>query len=154
MTVRRRVTALAGSAVVLFAGISLATGTAATAGQLECSSPPMSTSVQVHLEEPGLWSYTYQVFWCVDEGEVVRIVPDVAHKEEDGSKCTWAGQVNWSETPSPSKSGAWEVLDESKFSCETATGGTQSFNPWGIIVIRPDGTSDVVSKGIGDRVID
>jgi hypothetical protein len=151
MMIRSMVTALLGCAGVLFAGISLATGTAADAEELGCSSP--STSVQVYLEDPGRWSYTYQVSWCVAEGRIVEIKPSVVPRVF-GSTCTWAGQANGSETPSPGNSGAWEVFDEGKFSCETATGGTQSFNPWGIIVIRPDGTSDVVRKGIGDRIID
>jgi hypothetical protein len=152
MTIRRTVTALASSAVVLFAGISLATGAAANAVELECSSPPF-TSVQVHLEEPGLWSYTYHVSWCVKEGKIVRIVPTVAHKE-DGSRCTWVGRAGESEAPTPDDNGAWDVLDMSKFSCKSAEGEAQSVTPWGIITVRPDGTSTVVRKGIGDRVID
>lgn len=140
MTIRRTVTALVGCGVVLFAGISPAT--AADAGEQTCS-----TSVPVRLAEPGLWSYTFQVSWCVQDG---RIVPNVEHQES--STCTWVGQADESETPAPGGSGAWEVFDMSKFLCETAAGGTQSVTPWGIITISPDGTSTVVRKGIGDEI--
>jgi hypothetical protein len=145
MTIRRTVTALVGCAVVLFGGISLA-GTAANAAEQTCS-----TSVPVHLEAPGLWSYTFQVSWCVKDGSIVRIVPIVSH-QEDRSRCTWVGQTDDSETPEEGDSGAWEVFDMSKFLCKTAEGGTYSVTPWGIITIRPDGTSTVVRKGIGDEI--
>jgi hypothetical protein len=146
MTIRRMVTALVGCVVVLFAGISLAAGTAANAGELTCS-----TSVPVQLDEPGLWSYTFQVSWCVQDGRIVRIVPNVEHQVHS-SACTWMGQSDESQTPAPGGSGAWEVFDMSKFLCETGEGGTQSVTPWGIITIHPDGTSTVMRKGIGDDI--
>lgn len=150
MAIRRAVMALLGSAVVLISGIT--TGTAANAKEMACS-PPMWTSAPVHLEEPGLWSYQFQVSWCVADGRIVEIVPSVAHKVYS-SACVWAGTADDSQTPVPDDNGAWEVFDMSKFSCKTAEGGTQSVNPWAIVIIRPDGTSRVLRKGIGDEVKD
>jgi hypothetical protein len=40
------------------------------------------------------------------------------------------------------------ALNMTAFSCKNADGKPDSVNPWGVIAIRPDGTSFVVDKGI------
>jgi hypothetical protein len=137
--------AVMGCAAVLAAGLS-----AGTAGAEEAR---CTTSAPVHLSDPGLWSYTYQVTWCVEEGKITSITPHVTH-DEDTSKCVWVGSVEESLTPVPDGSGAWYTFNMAEFSCKDAVGKQSSVNPWAVITIRLDGTSDVPRKGIGDVIVD
>lgn len=132
------------------AGISLTTGTATGATETTCSTPVL-TSAPVRLTDPGRWSYTYHVSWCVEGGRITDITQHIAH-EEDGSTCVWVANQEESKTPVADGSGAWDAFNMVELSCEDATGKPGSVNPWGVITVRPDGTSTVLRKGIGNVV--
>lgn len=151
MKINLRKPALAGCAVLLAAGISLTAGTA-NAEEIKCSTPVL-TSVPVQLADPGRWSYAYQVSWCVQDGQITEIVPHVTHAD-DGSKCAWVASMEESELPAEDGSGAWNAFNMGEFSCADGGGKPGTVNPWGIITVRPDGTSSVLRKGIGGTVID
>lgn len=147
MKIRSRATVI-GCAAILVAGMSAAT---ADAAEVKCATP--MTSTPVRLANPGSWSYTYQVSWCVQEGRITDITPHVTH-EENSEKCVWVGSAEESQTPAQDGSGAWNTFNMAEFSCKDAGGKPGSVNPWGVITIRPDGTSSVVRKGIGDVIVD
>jgi hypothetical protein len=139
-----------GAVVAFVAGMSLTTGTAAGAEEKKCSTPVL-TSVPVHLTDPGLWSYTYRVTWCVEEGTITDITHVVTH-EEYSSTCVWVANMEESDKDVPDGNGAREAFNMAELSCKNAAGTQGSVNPWGAILVRPDGTSDVLRKGIGDVI--
>lgn len=130
-----------GCAVVLFAGLPVTTAQAAEA---KCPTPLLTSEV-VRLAEPGKWSYTFQVSWCVQDGQITDITPHVTH-EADGTTCVWV--TNAEEYEKPVGGGAWEAFNMTEFSCKDANGRPASVNPWAVINIRPDGTSSVPREGI------
>jgi hypothetical protein len=146
-----RIKLAAVTAVTFLAGISLTTGTATAATETKCSAP-VFTSAPVHLSDPGRWSYTYQVTWCVEGGRITGITPHVTH-EVDGRTCAWVANVEEYERPVPDGSGAWDTFNMAELSCEDGGGTPGSVNPWGVITVRPDGTSTVLRKGVGDVIV-
>ncbi|MGW6930785.1 hypothetical protein ACWGE0_12025 [Lentzea sp. NPDC054927] len=146
----KRSAALTGCAVVLLAGTSLATGTTAGAEEVTCSTPTL-TSVPVRLADQGLWSYHYQVSWCVEEGLITNITHNVTH-EEDGSTCVWVANAEESHKRVLDGSGAWNAFNMAEFSCKNPDGQDGSVNPWGVITVWPNGASSVLRKGVGDVI--
>jgi hypothetical protein len=138
-----------GCAVVLFAGLPITT---AQAAEEKCETP-LLTSETVRLAEPGKWSYTYQVSWCVDEGRITFITPHVTH-EADGTTCVWVTNAEEYEKPVPNGAGAWETFNMSEFSCKNSAGRPASVTPWAKIIIQPNGASHIPEKGIGDRIVE
>lgn len=136
-----------GCAVVLFACLPIST---ARAAEVKCETP-LHNSKTVRLADAGRWSYTYQVSWCVKDGEIIDITPHVTH-EADGTTCVWVTNAEEYEKPVPSGNGAWETYNMTEFSCKDAVGTQSSVTPWGIITIRPDGSSSIQRKGVGDRI--
>ncbi len=149
MRFNHRMTAVAGCAALLAAG--LATGTAGAADETKCSTPVL-TSTSVQLANPGRWSYTYKVTWCVENGEITAITPHVTH-EADGSTCTWVTNAEEAQTPVRDGSGAWNAYNMAEFSCRNSDGTDGIANPWAIITVWPNGTSSVLRKGIGDVIV-
>lgn len=132
-----------GCAVVLFAGLPVTT---ARAAETTCPTPEHTSQV-LRLGEPGRWGYTYQISWCVQGGKITGITPHMTH-EEDGVTCVWVMNAEEYRRPVPDGSGAWENFNMVEFSCKDAVGKFASVNPWGVITVRPDGTSSIDAKGI------
>lgn len=136
-----------GCAAILAAGLS---GGTAQAGEPKCTTPMWS--VPVHLADPGgSWSYTYLVSWCADNGSVEDIKQHITHAA-DGTRCVWVRNEEEANTPEHDAAGTWVALNMTVFSCRNADGKPASVNPWARIAIRPDGSSFVVGKGIGDPI--
>jgi hypothetical protein len=134
-----------GCAVVLLAGLPVSTAQAAEA---TCPTPEKTSEV-VRLSDPGKWSYTYYVSWCVENGKVTSITPHVTH-EEDSTWCSWVGSAEEAMTPVADGSGAWNAFNMSAFSCKDSAGKPGSVTPWAVITVRPNGSSSVPHKGVGD----
>lgn len=145
-----RTMAVAGCAALLTAGLT--TGTAAAAEEIPCSTKVLR-STPVRLTDPGRWTFTYQVSWCVEQGKITAIAPHITH-EEDGSTCVWVASVEEAITPVLDGSGAWNAFHMAEFSCRNGDGTDGIANPWGTITVWPNGASKVLRKGIGDVIVE
>jgi hypothetical protein len=109
-----------------------------------CQTTPWSSEV-VHEFSAGEWGYLYRLIWCVEGAKIKWAVPDVVPVLPDASDCTWKGPLENSLKPVPNSEN-WLGFAMGWFSCPPA-GGTEGDYPWGIIHIRPDGTSSVQDHG-------
>lgn len=143
-----KINAKAALLAVFVAGVSLTTGTAASADEPVCATP-WNESVIADLTDPGRWTYTYQVFWCVKDGEIIHIKSRLTH-DEDGRTCVWV--TNAEEAHTRLDDGDWKSFNMGQLSCTGGDGKPGTVNPWSEIIIRPDGSSEVWRKGVGDVI--
>lgn len=141
--------AVAACAALIATGFT--TGAADAQTETECSNPVL-TSTAVQLASPGRWAYRYHVTWCVEKGEITAITPHITH-EQDGTTCVWVTNAEEAYTRVPDDSGAWVAFNMGEFRCKKGDGTDGSVNPWGKITVWPDGSSSVLSKGVGDVVV-
>lgn len=146
---QRTVAALGGAAMIA----GLLVPPAAAADGASCETP--ERSVAVRLASPGEWAYSYHVTWCVVGGVIdpVSITPHLAH-EANGTTCVWTASAEEAHRRVDDGRGAWQTFNMGEFTCKAGDGTDGSINPWGIIEILPDGTSSVVVKGVGDRIVE
>lgn len=140
MTTRRVVTSVV-VFLAFFAMSSAYAGTAAAEPELPpCQTSPSRSEV-VHEYEEGSWGYLYRLIWCVEGARITWAVADVVPVLPDSSECTWNGPLENSLRPAPNGDD-WIGFNMGSFSCP-APGGMDADFPWGILHIRPDGTSAV-----------
>jgi hypothetical protein len=132
------------------AGLSLTAGTAAAADEPVCETP-WKESVIADLTDPGRWTYTYQVFWCVKDGKIIHIKSSLTHGE-DGRTCVWVANAEEAHKPLDEETGDWMSFNMGQLSCKGGDGKPDTVNPWSEIIIRPDGSSEVFRKGVGDVI--
>jgi hypothetical protein len=144
MTVRSTITAIG-----VFLAFVLATSANAGTAAAEPNLPPCQTnpwrSEVVHEFDEGSWAYLYRVIWCVEQNRVTWAVSDIVPVLPDDSDCTWMGTKAESLAPDQN-SGDWLGFTMGWFSCP-GNGGTVDDYPWGIIDVRPDGTSHIQDHG-------
>ncbi|OXM51935.1 hypothetical protein [Amycolatopsis alba] len=132
---------LAGS-VVLCAGLTFAATEEASAAR------PCSTGVKtirpVVLEDPGKWTYTYNLSWCADGGTVVWADPSVTPRVHTPA-CRWVGRMEESLRKPIVENGTWTATDTSEFSCGDKDGKEHGVNPWVIVNFFPAGEYKVKS---------
>ena len=139
MNIKRIVTTI--FVLALIVGMAITPGTAAAEPELpQCQTNPLRSAV-VQESSEGSWGYLYRVIWCVENARITWAVPDVVPILPDDSDCVWKGQVDNSLEPMPNSTG-WLGFNMGWFSCPAAGGMTNDF-PWGIIHVRPDGTSAI-----------
>jgi hypothetical protein len=144
MTVKRIVTAIA-VFLAFIAMTSANVGAAAAEPDLPpCQTNPWRSEVVQEFSE-GSWGYLYRLIWCVEDTQITWVVADVVPVLPDDSDCTWNGPLENSLGPVPN-SDNWLGFTMGWFSCPTADGTNNDF-PWGIIHVRPDGTSDIQDQG-------
>lgn len=140
MTIKRMVTTI-GVFLAFILVTSANAGAAAAEPELpSCQTIPWRSAVVQQFSE-GSWGYLYRVIWCVEGTQITWAVPDVVPILPDDSDCTWKGPLANSLGP-VAGSGNWLGFNMGWFSCSTADGTNNDF-PWGIIHVRPDGTSDI-----------
>ncbi|MFC3451411.1 hypothetical protein [Amycolatopsis speibonae] len=132
---------LAGS-VVLWAGLTFAATDEASAAR-DCASG-VRTIKPVVLEEPGKWTYTYNLSWCADGGAVVWVVPAVTARVHSAA-CRWIGRIEESVRPTKDERGRWTAFDMSEFSCTDNAGKEHGVNPWVVVTFEPAGAYDTTS---------
>ncbi|AUI61805.1 hypothetical protein [Amycolatopsis sp. BJA-103] len=128
---------LAGS-VVLCAGLTfVATGEADAARQ--CASG-VKIIKPVVLEDPGRWTYTFDLSWCADGGTIVWAEPSVAARVHSPA-CRWVGRIEESLGKTPDGP-VWKAFDMSEFSCQDGKGKENGVNPWVVVTFDPSGGYD------------
>jgi hypothetical protein len=146
MNMRRIATILAGF-LSFVAVTSETTGTASAEPDLPpCQTTPWRSEV-VHQFSTGKWGYLYRLVWCVEQTKIKWAVPDVVPVLPDASDCTWKSPLANSLERVPD-SDNWLGFNMGWFSCPV-DGGTDGDYPWGIIIIRPDGTSAIQDQRTG-----
>lgn len=144
MTIKRMVTTI-GVFLAFIVVTSANAGTAAAEPELPpCQTNPWRSAVVQEYSE-GSWGYLYRVIWCVEGNRITWAVPDVVPILPDDSDCTWKGPLENSLGPA-SNSDNWLGFNMGWFSCPTGGAMNNDF-PWGIIHVRPDGTSDIQDQG-------
>lgn len=142
-----RVNSVVATIVVFLAMISAGAGTAAAEPELgPCQTAPWRSKV-VHQWETGSWGYLYRLIWCVEETEITWVVPEVVPILPDDSDCVWVGTARNSLEQVPN-SDDWSGLVMGWFSCPTVPDDTADDYPWGRIIIRTDGSSEIVAEGV------
>lgn len=135
---------IATTAVVFLACVvvsSTTAGGAAAEPELPpCQSNPFRSEV-VHEYKDGSWGYLYRLIWCVEGAQITWAVADVVPVLPDTSNCTWQGPLEDSLRPAPNGDD-WIGFNMGSFTCPTS-GGMDADFPWGILHIRPDGTSAI-----------
>ena len=127
------------------AATAVNTGTATAEPDLPaCQTVPWRSEVAQQFSA-GRWGYLYRLIWCVEQGKITWAVPEVVPVLPDASDCTWQGPLEDSLKQEPN-SDNWLGFDMGLFVCP-AGGGTDGDYPWGIIHIRPDGTSSIQDQG-------
>ncbi|ANN15051.1 hypothetical protein SD37_04820 [Amycolatopsis orientalis] len=129
---------LAGSAV-LCAGLTFVAAGEASAAIPDCASG-VKTIKPVVLEDPGRWTYTFDLSWCADAGTIVWAQPSVTPLVLDPA-CRWVGRVEESLGREPGGA-AWRAFDMSEFSCLDGAGKEHGVNPWVIVTFDPAGGYD------------
>ncbi|MBB5853069.1 hypothetical protein ACFQ05_07210 [Amycolatopsis umgeniensis] len=125
---------LAGS-VILCAGLTfVATGEANAAR--ECASGAKVIKPVV-LEDPGKWTYTFDLSWCANGGTIVWAEPSVTARVHS-SACRWVGRIEESLGGKPNSS-VWQAYDMSEFSCLDSKGKEHGVNPWVVVTFDPAG---------------
>ena len=142
MIIKRIVTIIA----VLLAVVTSATvGTAAAEPELPpCQANPQRSDVVLEFSE-GEWAYLYRLIWCVEENRITWAVPDVVPVLPDSSDCSWMGMFEESLEPTPGGE-SWLGFAMGRFSCPNGAEAPDDY-PWGIIHVRPAGTSAIQAQG-------
>lgn len=122
---------------ILCAGLTFAVPGEAEAAR-ECASGAKVIKPVV-LEEPGRWTYTFDLSWCAEGGSIVWAEPSVTARVHSPA-CRWVGRVEESIKQLPDK--AWSVFDMSEFSCLDASGKEHGVNPWVVVTFHPAGAYD------------
>lgn len=144
MTIKRMVTMI-GVFLAVVVGASANAGTAAAEPELPvCQTDPWRSEV-VHEFSDGEWGYLYRIIWCVEQTQVTWAVADVVPVVPDGSDCTWMNTKAESLEPLDG-TGNWLGFHMGWFSCANNDATTDDY-PWGIIHLRPDGTSVIQAQG-------
>ncbi|MEU3765479.1 hypothetical protein AB0E55_10510 [Amycolatopsis keratiniphila] len=123
--------------MVLGAGLTLAAPGEAEAAR-ECGSG-VKVIEPVVLEDPGRWTYTFDLAWCADGGSIIWAEPSVTPRVHSPA-CRWVGRVEESIRQLPDK--AWSVFDMSEFSCQDGAGKEHGVNPWVVVTFHPAGAYD------------
>ncbi|MFD5091864.1 hypothetical protein ACFWMR_14765 [Amycolatopsis thailandensis] len=132
---------LAGSAV-LCAGLTFTAAGEANADR-ECAAG-VKIIKPVVLEDPGKWTYTYNLSWCADGGAVVWVAPAVTAKVHTPA-CRWVGRIEEAVRPIKDERGRWTAFDMSEFSCADSAGKEHGVNPWVVVTFEPAGRYDTTS---------
>ncbi|GAB3717441.1 hypothetical protein GCM10027598_28170 [Amycolatopsis oliviviridis] len=132
---------LAGS-VVLCAGLTFAGADEASAAR-PCASG-VKTIKPVVLEDPGRWTYTYDLAWCADGGTVVWVEPSVTPRVHVPA-CNWVGRIEESLRKPVREGDPWTAFDMSEFSCADNAGKEHGVNPWVVVSFAPSGAYTVTS---------
>lgn len=141
MTIKRVVTTAA-VFLAFVVTISANAGTAAAEPDLPaCQTNPWRSEVVQQFDE-GSWGYLYRIIWCVEGTQVRWAVPEVVPVLPDASECTWTGTKANSLAPLPNDD-EWLGFNMGWFTCPD----TGDDYPWGIVLVRPDGTSDILDQG-------
>ncbi|MGW5701398.1 hypothetical protein [Amycolatopsis japonica] len=93
----------------------------------------------VVLEDPGRWTYTFDLSWCAEGGSIVWAEPSVTARVHSPA-CRWVGRVEESIRRLPDKT--WSVFDMSEFSCLDTSGKEHGVNPWVVVTFHPAGAYD------------
>jgi hypothetical protein len=144
MSTKRIMTTIA--AFLLFLGaISAGAGAAVAEPDLpECQTTPWRSEV-VHQWKTGSWGYLYRVVWCVEETAITWAVSEIVPVLPDDSDCTWGGTTQDNLGP-VGDSESWTGFSMGKFSCPNGGQGQLDY-PWGIVLLHPDGTSEIPGQG-------
>jgi hypothetical protein len=140
MTMRRLATIFVACAAFL-GGLSVTT---AAADELPACATPPNYSKIAEYENPGRWSYTFQVVWCVENGVIKWVEPIITHEEPDPA-CRWVG--NMEESVKQVDPTTWHVFNMSKFECVNPAGPSGE-TPWAIVGVRTDGDSKIIDGGV------
>nr|RSN07274.1 hypothetical protein DMC63_35235 [Streptomyces sp. WAC 05977] len=97
----------------------------------------------VVLEDPGRWTYTFDLSWCADGGTIRWAEPAVTARVHSPA-CRWAGRIEESLTKTPG-SEAWSAFDMSEFSCQDGAGKEHGVNPWVVVDFYPTGAYETSS---------
>ena len=125
---------------VLCAGFTItAPGEAGAAP--ECASG-VKVIKPVVLEDPGRWTYTFDLSWCADGGTIRWAEPSVTARVHSPA-CRWVGRIEESIKVLPDK--AWSAFDMSEFSCRDSAGKEHGVNPWVVVTFHPAGAYDTSS---------
>jgi hypothetical protein len=144
MTIKRMVTMI-GVFLTFIVMTSVNAGAAAAEPELPpCQTNPWRSAVVQEFSEDS-WGYLYRVIWCVEGAQITWAVPEVVPILPDDSDCTWKGPLENSLGPA-SNSDNWLGFNMGWFSCPAGDGMTNDY-PWGIVHVRPDGTSDIQDQG-------
>ncbi|MFI5558617.1 hypothetical protein ACIA2T_05000 [Amycolatopsis japonica] len=122
---------------ILCAGLTFAVPGEAEAAR-ECASGAKVIKPVV-LEDPGRWTYTFDLSWCAEGGSIVWAEPSVTARVHSPA-CRWVGRVEESIKQLPDK--AWSVFDMSEFSCQDGAGKEHGVNPWVVVTFHPAGAYD------------
>lgn len=141
MTIRRMIMTVA----VFLAFIAAPSATTAAEPDLPACQTNPWRSVVVHEFTEGSWGYLYRVIWCVEGAQVRWAVADVVPVLPDDSDCTWMDSKVNSLKPMPN-SASWLGFNMGWFSCPGDDGSVDDY-PWGIIQVRPDGSSAIQDQG-------
>jgi hypothetical protein len=149
MIIKRTVTILAACAALL-TGISLTAGTAAAdTPARECLATPWTTTEPIRLTYHDLWTYTYTITWCAEDGHIVWVAPEVTYEELDPA-CVWQGTRENRALPDRD-SDTWTTFVMSEFACLAEDGaGTRGVTPWAEVTVHPDGRYVVLGKDIAE----
>jgi hypothetical protein len=129
--------------LTFLAVISTGAGTAAAEPDLPaCQTTPWRSEV-VQQWETGSWGYLYRVIWCVEDATIKWAVSDIVPVLPDDSNCTWGGMSKQDLGP-VGGSDSWTGFSMGWFSCPDPTDNDY---PWGIVMIHPDGTSEIPGQG-------
>ncbi|OKJ97596.1 hypothetical protein [Amycolatopsis sp. CB00013] len=123
---------------ILCAGLTFAVPGEAEAAR-ECASGAKVIKPVV-LEDPGRWTYTFDLSWCAEGGSIVWAEPSVAARVHSPA-CRWVGRVEESIRQLPDKT--WSVFDMSEFSCLDSAGKEHGVNPWVVVTFHPAGAYDI-----------
>lgn len=146
MAINRTVTTIAIFFVFIVMALANARSASAEPDLPPCQTDPWRSEV-VHEFREGSWGYLYRIIWCVEETQVKWAVSEVVQVLPDSSDCTWMGTKVDSLAPVPN-SDNWLGITMGWFSCPNGDTTPDDY-PWGIIHVRPDGTSDIQDQGIG-----
>jgi hypothetical protein len=144
MTIKRM-----GITIAIFLAFIVVPSATAVTAAAEPDLPACQTnpwrSVVVHEFDEGSWGYLFRVIWCVEGTHVKWAVSDVVPVVPDDSDCTWVESKVNSLKPVPN-SDNWLGFSMGWFSCPSPGGSVDDY-PWGIIHVRPDGTSAIQDQG-------
>lgn len=107
-----------------------------------CQTTPWRSEV-VQQWETGSWGYLYRVIWCVEDATIKWAVSDIVPVLPDDSSCTWGGMSKQDLGP-VGDSDSWTGFSMGWFLCPNPTDNDY---PWGIVMIHPDGTSEIPGQG-------
>jgi hypothetical protein len=141
----KRIFTVIATFVTFMTAITAGAGTAAAEADLpECQTVPWRSQV-VQQWNTGSWGYLYRIVWCVERSTITWAVPEIVPVVPDDSECTWEGTSEQDLGP-VGNSNSWAGFSMGLFSCPDGDQSVADY-PWGIILIHPDGTSEISGQG-------